>query len=97
MIQNLWQNFDSNITTAGLNLAVLISALLFTTGCSLYENTDRENFNSKATPQTTASATESSCAIRITRHESGSPIEIHCENEKKIEVPFGQLSGSHSD
>lgn len=100
------QNRQRGYSTAGLHLASLLSVLVFTSGCSLYENTDRENFNSKATPQTTASATgtetepnstSSSCAIRITRHESGSPIEIHCENEKKIEVPFGQLSGSHSD
>lgn len=73
--------------------------LVITSGCSLYENTDRENFNSKAVPQTgnSPSAAPESCAIRIARLDRGSPIEIHCENERKIEVPFGQLSGSRSE
>lgn len=45
-----------------LSVSLLSTALLLSLGCSVYSNTDRENFNSRATVQQTAGA---SCTLEI--------------------------------
>ena len=66
-----------------ISFSLLTGVLL--SGCSLYENTDRQNFNSTATAQspqgaTPESASSSSCLTHVTHPDGGSSVEVRCED-----------------
>lgn len=77
---------QNRLIATGSTLLALLSLISLLSSCTLYSNTDRENFDARAVPQTptnlvpNSTSAPSICVLKTQKLKPGDWLEIVCGN-----------------